>query len=74
MTAATDQPALAITAGRPTAEEIAAIVAVLFARTGSAGAAEPRPLMRSQWASKARLQRIPLQRGQNGWRASGLPR
>jgi hypothetical protein len=72
--AQTDHPGLAFTAGRPTAEEIAAVVAVLFARTGPAGAAGSRPVMRSEWASKSRLLRTPQQRGQHGWRASGLPR
>jgi hypothetical protein len=74
VTAQTDQPALVITAGQPTADEIAAVVAVLFGRARPADAAGSRLVMRSEWASKSRLLQAPLQRGQHGWRASALPR
>jgi hypothetical protein len=66
-------PALVIVRGNPSAEEIAALVAVLSARTASAGATKPRTL-RSEWSSRSRLVREPLTRGPGGWRASALPR
>jgi hypothetical protein len=65
--------ALFIVRGNPSAEETAALVAVLSARTASAGATRPRPL-RSEWSSRSRLVRAPLTRGPGGWRASALPR
>jgi hypothetical protein len=67
-------PVLTVVRGNPSAEEIAALVAVLTARTGppSAGAAAARP--RNQWSAKSRLLREPLPRGEGGWRASALPR
>jgi Acyl-CoA carboxylase epsilon subunit len=66
-------PALFIVQGNPSAEEVAALVAVLSARTASAGATRPRTL-RSEWSSRSRLLRAPLQRGAGGWRASARPR
>jgi hypothetical protein len=71
--AETGQPALAITAGRPTAEEIAAVVTVLFAAQAPAGAAEFRPAMRSGWGSKSWQLRQPVRRGPGAWRASARP-
>jgi hypothetical protein len=65
-------PALFIVRGDPSAEEIAALVAVLSARTASPGATKARTL-RSEWSSRSRLVRAPLQRA-GGWRASARPR
>ena len=66
-------PVLAVVRGNPSAEEIAALVVVLTARTGpaSAGAAAARP--GSAWSARSRLLREPLPRGPGGWRASALP-
>jgi hypothetical protein len=70
---ATGAPVLTVVRGNPSAEEIAALVAVLTARTGlpSAGEAAGRP--RNKWSAKSRL-REPLPRGPGEWRASALPR
>ena len=66
-------PALFIVRGDSSAEEVAALVAVLSARTASADVTRPRTL-RSEWSSRSRLVREPLTRGPGGWRASALPR
>ena len=60
--------------GNPSAEEIAALVAVLAARTAPAGPGGEAGRPRSEWAAKYRLLREPLARGAGGWRASALPR
>ena len=68
-------PALAIVAGNPSAEQIAAVVAVLSARATSAGPAASRGESgRSEWSARYRLLREPLVRAPGGWRASALPR
>jgi hypothetical protein len=66
-------PVLAIVRGNPSAEQVAALVAVLAARARPAGAPAPGN-MRSEWSSRSRLLRAPLERGPGGWRASALPR
>jgi Acyl-CoA carboxylase epsilon subunit len=71
--AASDPAAVAIVRGNPSAEQVAALVAVLAARACPAGAPAPRNV-RSEWSSRSRLLRAPLQRGPGGWRASALPR
>jgi hypothetical protein len=65
-------PVVAIVAGNPSAEQVAALVAVLAARARPAGAPTPRNV-RSEWSSRSRLLRAPLQHGHGGWRASALP-
>jgi hypothetical protein len=68
-------PALAFVAGNPSAEQIAAVAAVLSARARSAGpAARPGESGRSEWSARYRLLREPLARAPGGWRASALPR
>ena len=67
-------PALAIVAGNPSAEQIAAVVTVLSARMrpgGPAGAGQP---VRSGWSARSRLLRAPALRGPGGGRVSALPR
>ncbi len=67
-------PVLAFARGNPSGEQIAAVVAVLAARTAwPAGATQARET-RSEWSARSRLLRAPLPRGPGGWRASGLPR
>jgi hypothetical protein len=71
---ATPAPVLAIVAGRPTAEETAAVLVVLralAARAGPAGPVRPSP---SPWSARSRLLRGPVVAGPGAWRASGLPR
>ena len=66
--------ALAIVRGNPSPEEVAALVAVLFARPQRGGVARVAETTRSEWSARYRLLRAPWQPGARGWRASGLPR
>jgi Acyl-CoA carboxylase epsilon subunit len=66
------RPMLRVVKGDPTAEEIAALVAVLAARSAAVGPKE-RP-RRSEWAGHERRMRRPVHPSPGGWRASGLPR
>ena len=66
------RPVLRVVAGEPTAEELAALVAVVAARVaGGAGGVDPGP--RSAWNDPARLVRRPVAAGPAGWRRSALP-
>ena len=67
-------PELAIVAGNPSAEEIAAVVTVLSARSGPAGPTGSGETARYGWSARSRLLRAPVLRGPGGWRASALPR
>ena len=67
-------PGLAIVAGNPSAEEIAAVVTVLSARMRPAGTARAGETARYGWSARSRLLRAPVLRGPGGWRASALPR
>lgn len=70
-----EAPVLRVITPDTTAEEVAAIVAVLSALGGGEAAPEPA---RSEWASPARgVRSTPgrgLPHGRGAWRASGLPR
>jgi len=68
-----EQPApfLRVVRGDATAEEIAALVAVLGAVQAPSS---PEQQPRSVWADPARGVRRPLPHGPGAWRASGLPR
>ncbi|PSK97029.1 acyl-CoA carboxylase epsilon subunit-like protein [Murinocardiopsis flavida] len=65
-------PFLRVVRGEPTADEVAALVAVLAARARAAragrggGAHAPR----SAWRDRARLVRAPLRPGPGAWRMS----
>jgi len=75
MTEMAGRPALRVVAGRPTAQELAAVVVVLSARSAApAGPAVAAPSASSQWAARSRLLREPVAAAPGGWRASGLPR
>jgi hypothetical protein len=65
---------LAFVRGNPSAEQIAAVVAVLAGRLASAGETGSRGHVKSEWSARSRLLRAPLPRGPGGWRASALPR
>ena len=67
-------PELAIVAGNPSAEEIAAVVTVLSARAGPAERIGSAETARYGWSARSRLLRAPVLRGPGGWRASALPR
>jgi hypothetical protein len=65
------RPVLRVVRGEPSAEELAALVAVLSARAaGGAAAEQPR---RTAWNHPARLVRAPVSPGHGGWRASSRP-
>ena len=63
-----EQPLLRVVRGEPSAEELAALVAVVTARA-SAGGPETTP--RSAWTERARLVRRCPAPGPGAWRASG---
>jgi len=68
------QPLVSFPRGNPSAEQIAAVVAVLAALPQPAEPSEAAPAVRSEWSARYRLLRAPLHRGPGGWRASALPR
>jgi hypothetical protein len=65
------QPKLRVVRGDPTAEELAALLAVLTARTATAEVRENT--RRSAWNDPARLVRRPVTSGPGGWTASARP-
>ncbi|MDQ4008114.1 MAG: acyl-CoA carboxylase subunit epsilon [Actinomycetota bacterium] len=65
---------LRVVRGDATAEEVAALVAVLSARAAAAAAAERPAPRRSEWAGHERRMRRPVHPSPNGWRASAFPR
>ncbi len=67
------RPFLRVVRGDPTPEELAALVAVLTARSAGAEAAAPAP-PRSAWSDRSRQLRRPLSPGPGAWRRSALPR
>ena len=64
-------PVLTVIRGDATAEEIAALVAVLAAKASARPA--PRELRVPGWASRPAMLRRPLSHGPGAWRASGRP-
>jgi acyl-CoA carboxylase epsilon subunit len=70
-------PVLEVVRGRPTAEELAATVAVLGALAGRAATASrpqaPPTANCHGWNDRTRLVRRQLQARPGGWQASGLP-
>jgi hypothetical protein len=65
-------PALRVVRGDATPEEIAALVAVLLARSAAGEVVVPTPA-RSAWSDRSRLLRRPLFPGAGAWRRSALP-
>jgi len=65
-------PAIRVVSGRPTDEELAALVAVLTAAAG-AGGTDAGPV-KSRWAAPSTRLRSAYGPRRDGWRASGLPR
>ena len=66
-------PVIRIVRGNPSAEEVAALVAVLAAVGSASGPDEPAPAR--GWASPAARLRSPAYGTRTGgWRASALPR
>ncbi|MCW2903590.1 MAG: hypothetical protein JWO67_5855 [Streptosporangiaceae bacterium] len=69
-----EKPFLQVVRGEPTAEEVAALVAVLTARSRAARRDGRRPVRRtSVWADRSRQVRAPLTPGPGAWRASAFP-
>jgi hypothetical protein len=64
-------PAFRVVRGTPTAEELAALVGVLFSRQAAQPAESARPAA-SRWRASA-LPSTPLRPGPGAWRASALP-
>ena len=67
-----DAPVLRIVRGDATAEEVAALVAVVAGL--AAGAPAPPPRGATGWRDRSRLVREPLRPGPGAWSASALPR
>jgi len=72
MEPAETRPPLFAIKGDATAEEVAALTAVLQAVAASAAPAPEPP--RSEWAAHHRKVRTPLSPGPGGWRSSSMPR
>ena len=68
---AQQRPLLRVVRGEPTAEELAALVAVLAARANVGSA--PAPAHGSSWTDRARLVRQPITHGPGAWQASARP-
>jgi hypothetical protein len=66
-------PVLRVIHGDATAEEIAAVVAVLLSRPAVTGDVPPPRSAPSAWADRSRLLRRPLFPGPDAWRRSALP-
>ncbi len=65
-------PAFRVVRGTPTAEELAALVGVLFSRRAVAQPAGSARSAASRWRASA-LPTVPLRPGPGAWRASALP-
>jgi hypothetical protein len=63
-------PQLRVVKGEPTAEELAAIAAIVTAAASAASADAPAPPLRGRWNDPARMHRRPLLSGPGGWRAA----
>ncbi len=62
-------PLLRVVRGEPSAEELAALTAVVAALSQRRERVRPAPV--GAWASRADAVRRPLHAGPGGWRASG---
>ncbi len=69
--AAEQSPVVRVVRGRPSPEDLAALVVVLAASAG--GPSDDQAPARSVWASSGRAQ-VPHAAGPGAWRASALPR
>ena len=69
----TNEPFLRVVRGDATADEIAALLAVLVTTSAMDGP-EPTPEPTNGWTDRAALVRAPVRPGPNAWRASAWPR
>ena len=67
------EPVLRIAKGDPTPEELAALLAVVSARSAAAPAPSTSADRASNWATYWRNHTRPLHPGPNAWRASAHP-
>ncbi len=67
------QPLLRVVRGDATPEEIAALVALLLARSGGDEAPGPDRSVKNSWSDRSRLLRRPLSPAPGAWRRSSLP-
>jgi hypothetical protein len=65
---------LKVVRGQPTAEELAALVAVVASRVAGATEAPAAAPKVSGWTDRSRSLRVPGTPAPGGWRASGFPR
>jgi hypothetical protein len=70
MVPVTETPYLRVVRGQPTAEELAALVGVLAARSA---APAPARRLRAAWADPARRLGLTHRAGPGAWRRSALP-
>jgi hypothetical protein len=73
LSAGDDRPILRVVRGNATPEEIAALVAVLLARSADAEASGPARSVSGSWSDRSRSLRRPLFPGPGAWRRSALP-
>jgi hypothetical protein len=67
------RPLLRVVRGDATAEEIAALVVVLLARSADAEASSQARSVSGSWADRSGQIRRPLSPGPGAWRRSALP-
>ena len=66
----TSEPVLRVVKGEPSAEELAALVAVVASLSGPTAAPTRRT---PEWNANRRMQRVVLRAGHDAWRTSSLP-
>jgi hypothetical protein len=74
LSAGDDQPILRVVRGDATPEEIAALVAVLLARSADAEASGPARSVTGSWSDRSGQLGRPPSPGPGAWRRSALPR
>ena len=74
LSAGDDRPILRVVRGDATPEEIAALVAVLLARSADAEAPGQARSVSGSWADRSGQIRRPLSPGPGAWRRTALPR
>jgi hypothetical protein len=66
-------PVLRVIRGDATPEEIAALIAVVMARSAPAPSPGPARRVRSAWSDRSRQMRPPIRPAPGAWRRSALP-
>jgi hypothetical protein len=64
------RPVLRVVSGSPTAEELAALTAVVASASTAEEPPAKEPARRGGWSDPATMHRRPLLPGPNGWRAA----